>query len=373
MNKFMLGYDDPRSLYQIDALYKWQHGEYFPPIIAEIAPTGRCNQKCQYCYAMTRVKQEHMDNDLLMRLPKELEQAGVKAILYQGDGDPPMHKKLADAINTTNISQTISTNGVLFTPEFQDKCMDKLNYVRFSVIDSDPKRYALQHGCNEKQHQMLIENLKYAVKHRTKTMLMATIYLEPYNIGYIRGMVQFFKDLGLDYVVIMEAIYYDLSPVGKRKFTSDGMDEGDIQRLKNHVMPLNDDNFTVRFRFPNCEMKTGVTPETFKPGFCQGIYFEAVIAPNGDVIPCWRAWDKPELAFGNLHKQSFEEIWMGKYIVRAVNGKNVLIESNKRQKITDYVLNTPPDGEECRICNQYKGNQILEGLRNKTEWANFLI
>jgi radical SAM protein with 4Fe4S-binding SPASM domain len=357
MNKFMLGYDDPRTLYHPEALLAWEERKYCPPIIAEIAPTGKCNQKCQYCYAMNRVEKIDMDNDLLMRLPNELEQVGVKAILYQGDGDPLMHKKLADTINTTNISQTISTNGVLFTPKFQDKCLDKLNYVRFSVVDSDAKRYAYQHGCSEKQHALLVENIKYAVKNRTRTMLMATVYLEPYNFDYVYDIVSYFKDLGLDYLVIMEAIYYELSPNGERAFTSENVVPYHINYMKENVSRLIDNNFTVRFRFPNCDIKTGVTPETFMPGFCQGIYFEAVIAPNGDVIPCWRAWDKPELSFGNLHEQSFEQIW----------------RSKRRKEINKWILNTPPEGEECRVCNQYKNNQILEKYRNRTEWANFLI
>lgn len=357
MNKYMLGYDDPRTLYHPERLAAWERGDYFPPVLAEIAPTGRCNQKCQYCYAMTRVEQDHMDDDLLMRLPKELERAGVKAILYQGDGDPLMHKKLADAINTTYLPQTISTNGVLFTPEFQDKTLDRLNYVRFSVVDSDPARYALQHGTNEKQHAMLIENLKYAVKHRTRTMLMATVYLEPYSFDYAYDIVSFFKDLGLDYIVIMEAIYYDQSPIGARAFTSSGYTPEQITFMKSRVSVLNDDNFTVRFRFPNSDTKTGVTCSTFYPGFCQGIYFETVIAPNGDVIPCWRAWGSNDMEFGNLHDQSFEQIW----------------KSERRKEITEQILNTPPEGEECRICNQYKNNQILEQYRKRTDWANFLL
>jgi len=357
MNKYLRGYFDPRTLYHPERLAKWEAGEYFPPILAEIAPTGRCNQKCQYCYAMTRVKKLHMDDGLLMRLPNELMNAGVKAILYQGDGDPLMHKKLADAINTTSLPQTISTNGVLFTPEFQDKCMDKLNYVRFSVIDSNPIRYARQHGCSEKQHGVLIDNLKYAVKHRTKTMLMATVYLEPYSFDYAYDIVSYFKDLGLDYLVIMEAIYYDLSPIGKRAFTSDYYTEQQIWDMKRDVLALKDDDFEVHIRFPNSETKTGVTCSTFYPGFCQGIHFETVIAPNGDVIPCWRGWDKPELSFGNLHEHTFEGIW----------------KSDRRKEITKWILNMPPNGEECMVCNQYKNNQILEQYRNRTEWANFLL
>jgi radical SAM protein with 4Fe4S-binding SPASM domain len=357
MKKYMLGYDDPRTLYHPEAILAWQEGKYFPPILAEISPTGRCNQKCQYCYAMTRIEHDHMDDDLLMRLPDDLESAGVKAILYQGDGDPLMHKKLADVINKFKLPQTISTNGVLFTPEFQDKCLDKLKYVRFSVLDSDPARYALQHGTTEKQYHMLIDNLKYAVKNRTKTMLMATVYLEPYSFDYAYDIVSFYKDLGLDYLVIMEAIYYDMAPIGRRAFTSEGYTYGQIAHMRARVNTLNDDDFVVRFRFPNCETKTGVTPETFYPGFCQGIYFEAVIAPNGDVIPCWRAWNKPELSFGNLHEHTFEHIW----------------RSKKRREINEWILNTAPDGDVCRVCNQYKNNQILEKYRNRTEWANFLL
>lgn len=49
MNKYLQGYFEPRTLYHPDALAKWERGEYFPPVIAEIAPTGRCNQKCRYC------------------------------------------------------------------------------------------------------------------------------------------------------------------------------------------------------------------------------------------------------------------------------------------------------------------------------------
>ena len=357
MKKYMFGYDDPRTLYHPDALLAWEEGKYYPPVLAEIAPTGRCNQKCQYCYAMTRVEKEHMDDDLLMRLPNELEQAGVKAILYQGDGDPLMHKRLADAINTTNLPQTISTNGVLFTPEFQDKCLDKLNYVRFSVVDRYADRYAKQHGCIQLQFYNLIENIKYAVRHRTKTMLMATVYLEPNSFDDAYNIVSYFKDLGLDYLVIMEAIYYELSPIGERAFTSESYTGYQIQAMKDMVNKLNDDDFVVRFRFPNSDTKTGVTCSTFYPGFCQGIYFETVVAPNGDVIPCWRAWDKPELAFGNLHEQSFEQIW----------------RSRRRKEINSFILNTPPEGEECRVCNQYKNNQILEKYRNRTEWANFLL
>jgi len=204
---------------------------------------------------------------------------------------------------------------------------------------------------------MLIENLKYAVKHRTRTMLMATVYLEPYSFDHAYDIVSYFKDLGLDYLVIMEAIYYDLAPIGARAFTSEGYTSGQIMHMKAKVGTLQDDDFEVRFRIPNSDTKTGVTPDTFYPDFCQGIYFEAVIAPNGDVIPCWRGWDKPELSFGNLHEHTFEHIW----------------RSKQRREISQWILNTPPDGEECRICNQYKNNQELEKYRNRTQWANFII
>ena len=47
------GYFDHRTLYQIDSLYAWENGLYFPPVVVEINPTSLCNQKCRYCYVST--------------------------------------------------------------------------------------------------------------------------------------------------------------------------------------------------------------------------------------------------------------------------------------------------------------------------------
>ena len=357
MKKYMAGYFDPRTMYHPESILKWERGEYFPPVVAEISPTGKCNQKCRYCYNWKRTVHEHMDNDLLLRLPTELKQAGVKAILYQGDGEPLMHNKLAEVINSTDLSQTISTNGVLFTPAFQDKTLDKLKYMRFSVIDSSAERYAYQHDASEKQHAALVRNIEYAVKVRTKTMLMATVYLEPYSFKHAYEIISFWKDIGLDYMLVMEASYCDFSPEGKRDFTSAHYTEKQIDKMKENVSKLNDDDFVVRTIFPLNSLETGTNAETFRPGYCQGIKFETVITPVGDVIPCWQGWGRPELSFGNLHEQSFEEIW----------------KSERRQEITNRILNTPPKGDECKACNQYKNNSILNEYKERTEWANFLL
>jgi len=364
--KRMNGYNDPRTLYQSESIIKWEHNEYFPPIMVEIDPSDRCNQKCRFCYNQSKVENVMIRDDVLLDLPNQLAKAGVKAILYQGSGEPLMHKKLADTIingHRMTLVQTLTTNGVLFKPEIQDRILDKLHYIRFSVLESDPKRYSFLHGVVEKQWHMLIKNLEYAINLRAKRnldiVLMGSIYLEEINFHYAYAITEFFKELGMDYLIIQEAVYGDYSPAGDRKYPSESFTPRQIRHMIYLTTSLNDENFHVKIRFPinDDTFRSGLNKDTFKNGFCQGIKFTAVIGGDGNVYPCWRAWGNPEMSYGSLYEHTFEEIW----------------KSNQRQEVVEWILYNPPDGNECVVCNNWKTNTILDKYKNSTAWKDFLI
>ncbi len=95
----MKGYNDLRTLYQIDSLYAWKHDIYFPPVIVEISPTHMCNQSCRYCYTFQRGQaKERLPDGVLINCVTQIANAGVKAVLLQGTGEPLMHPALPEAI-----------------------------------------------------------------------------------------------------------------------------------------------------------------------------------------------------------------------------------------------------------------------------------
>ena len=171
--------------------------------------------------------------------------------------------------------------------------------------------------------------------------------------------------MGLDYIVIQEATYSDLSPAGKADYASNYFSDTEIRKMKKKLFSLNDANFSVKIRFPLNDDKfiVGLDKESWKKDYCQGIKFSATIASDGEVYPCWRMWGKREYSYGNIYTKSFEQIWKGE----------------KRKKVEKYIFNTPPKGSgsfysECNHCNITKLNEILYRYKNaKTRWKGFLL
>ena len=311
-SKYLKGYTDLRTLYQTDSLYAWKHNSYFPPIIVEISPTHKCNQACRYCYAKKRGKDEDsLPEDVLIRVVSEI---------AQGTGEPLMNKAVPEAVKVGakgGLSVGLTTNGVLLSPAIQERTLEHLFYVKFSVIDSDPKRYTFFHGCSEKQWQDLMRNIEHAVKLREKNgfsvALFATVYLSEHNFKEAYSVLNFFKQLGLDYIVLQEASYNDSSPCGRAPCASESFSADQIREMKEKLFTLNDDNFVVKIRFPINDDKfcVGIDKNNWKQNYCQGIRFSVAIASDGEVYPCWRMWGKKEFSYGNVREKSFEEIWKG--------------------------------------------------------------
>jgi len=366
----MQGYYDLRTLYQIDALYALKHDKYTPPVLVEIDPTSMCNQKCIYCYANARSGSGlKLRDDIFIDSFNQMADAGVKAVLLQGTGEPLLHKSIPLAVETgakRNLTIGVNSNGVLLKKPLQDQILQHLFYIKFSVVDSNSQRYAHLHGCSERQWKILLENIEYAIELRAKynlsVALWATQYLDENNFHEAYEIVSFFKNIGLDYIVIQEATYSDFSPVGKKAYASSRYSKAEIAEMKEKVLCLNDDNFRVKVVFPliNDDMNyAGQTQENFIPYFCQGPKLYSTICADGEVYPCWRMWGRGrEYSYGSIYENSFEEIWKGE----------------KRKKIEEYINTTPPSGAECLVCNHARLNEILYNFQNaNSKWKDFII
>jgi radical SAM protein with 4Fe4S-binding SPASM domain len=364
-SKHMRGYTDPRTLYQTDALYHWQHGEPFMPVMVEISPDHRCIQCCRYCYNQNHVNDEVLRPHVFVDVMGQLADCGVKSVMIQGSGEPLMHKSLSVAVEVGakfGLAMTLTTNGVLLTPRLQEKLLPNLAYIRLSVVESDPKRYAFLHGCDELQWYKLIENIKSAVALRERLdlpiALIASVYLEDVNFAHTYEIVKFCKELGLDYISVQEAGYYDHSPAGAASYASTRYSADAIEDMRHEVLSLCNDNFRVKVRFPvndGCHF-SGMDKDTYRPGYCQGVKFMTIIAADGNVYPCYRAWGNPLLSYGSLYEQSFAGIW----------------NNARRREIEQFILGTPPTGQECAVCNNNTTNPMLDRLRNATRWKDFL-
>ncbi|MFQ6034719.1 MAG: radical SAM protein, partial [Sedimentisphaerales bacterium] len=275
------GYFDHRTLYHIDRLHAWKHDSYFPPVVVEINPTSACNQRCRYCYVAGRTSGT-MDDDLLLKIMSQLPDAGVKAVVFQGTGEPLLHKELPESIEVgakNGLAMSVTTNGVLLNKRMQERILKHLRYIKFSNLEKEPKRYAYDHSCTEKQWETLIKNIKDAVATREEQDLeilyLSTVYLTKESFHEAYDILKYLKELGIDYVSIQEAIPNEYSYAGKEPLASSLFTEEEIAEMKKKVLTLKDKDFFVKVRFP-------LTDDTFTNGryadcwvdnWCQGIKF----------------------------------------------------------------------------------------------------
>jgi radical SAM protein with 4Fe4S-binding SPASM domain len=366
----MKGYNELRTLYQTDSLYAWTHNLYFSPVLVEISPLHRCNQLCRYCYTHHRGRPEDkLSEHVLVDAFRQLAAAGTKAALLQGTGEPLLHEALPKAIEIGvkhKLSIALNTNGVLLTKALQEQILQHLFYIKFSVLDSDPQRYAYHHGCGQSQWQQLMENIDNAIqlrnKHNLGVALWATVYLFKDNFHDAYNIIKFYKEKGLDYIVIQEATYTDFSPAGRGDYASSFFSAAEINQMREKVLTLNDKDFVVKVTFPLINKAVnyaGMTEETYIPDFCHGPKFYAAISADGEVYPCYRLWGKgKEFSYGSIYEKTFEEIWKGQ----------------KRKTIEEFINNTPPSGAECLVCNHARLNEILYKYKNaNTKWKEFII
>lgn len=364
----MRDYQDVRTLYHVDQLHAWKHGNYFPPVMVEVSPTHLCNQKCRYCYSDTGgTPGDKLADETLVDTFRQIAAAGVKSVLVQGTGEPLMHKGLSAAVAVgaeLGLAVGLTTNGVLLDAKLQQRLLTHLHYVRFSVIDNNPARYAYLHGCSERQWHALMDNIRHAAALRASAglplALWGTVYLYQDNFDDTEAIVRTCKDAGLDYIVVQEATYTELSPAGKEQYASASISDERIQDMKRRVMALSDDDFLVRVRFPinDGSYMVGMNRSCWCDSYCQGIKFYSLISSDGEVYPCWRFWGNKAFSYGNIRRDSLDAILRGP----------------KRKEVEQHLFATPPTGDECEVCNITKLNEILYKTAHPTSrWREFLI
>ena len=365
-NNHMKDYFSARTSLHIDELYSIKHNLCHPPVEIEVSPTSKCNQRCRYCYTHNRENLHSMEQVTLLKTFSQTADYGVKAIIIQGTGEPLLNKYLPEAIsigNKKNVEIALTTNGTLLTPQLQNKILDKLVYVKFSCLDNSPQRYSFEHGCSPSHWKVLTNNIESAAELRKKnnlnTALWCSVYATNHNFAELPEICRFFKNIGIDYITIFEAQYSNYSPNSGDIPVSISKTQEEIENIRQKCLEHNDDNFHVAmFNYTSSTFHSKNTPNSsWEKDLCKGTNLFSIVSSHGEVYPCWRFWGKTKYSFGNINTYSFKEIW----------------EGNKRQEIYQYLLTTPPKGDECLVCSHAKINHFVKNiLNNNNKWKNYL-
>lgn len=351
--------DSHKLIFHPNRVSDWIQGKEIYPINAEIGLAGACNHRCIFCTIdYMGYKPKVLSLEITHTRFQEMQVKGLKSILFAGTGEPLLNKEAPDIINDTKsmgIDVALSTNGVLFTEDVAKECMDSISWIRFSTSAGTEDTYKKIHRGKDGDLERVFTNLYNAAqlkkKHNMKTILGVQIVMIPENIDEIVILAKKAKELGADQFSVKSFGWQPLSlsnlkqEIDRKTFYENR--EEIIQKLEE----LNDENFRALYRLNR--MSKAKEGKCYTE--CYAMPFHINIDSNGDVWPCCTLIGMENMCFGNIYKNSFEEIWLSEQ-------RKQVIQSLNDMKLA---ICTP----ECRLDDM---NRYLHELKYPNEHVNFI-
>ncbi len=356
MDRFRI--DGHKLMFHPERVADWVQGKPVYPIYVEIAPAGACNHRCTFCavdYIGYVVR--YLDAEVLKDRLSEMGACGVKSVMYAGEGEPLLHKKLDEIIvhaKAAGIDNAITTNAVALTERFAREALPATTWIKASVNAGTRESYARIHRTREQDWDRIWKNLATAVRVRAELgascTLGAQMVLLPETLGEAVDLARRAKDTGLDYAVIKPYSQHLMSETR----TYESIDYRPHLGLADELDALADDRFHVVFR-RHTMLKLADADRHYSR--CMATpHFWAYVMAHGDVYTCSAYLEDKRFYCGNLMRQGFREIWDGELRLR-------------NQEFVDHEL----DISECRKnCRMDEVNRYLWELRHPSSHVNFI-
>ncbi len=354
IDKFRI--DNHKLNYHVPRVHEWLQGENIYPIYIEIAIFGGCNHRCIFCALdYLKYKPNVLDKNCLKRFVFEAANRGVKSIQYAGEGEPLLHKDIADIIAFTKkagIDTAVTTNGIMFDKELAKKSLGYLSWLRVSLNAGTKENYSIIHNTKKEDFNLVLHNLKEAVKVRNKNRYGCTIGVQflllPQNYKEAVILARILRDIGIDYLVIKS---YSQHPLSINRINPK-FKYSELFYLDKKLEEFSKGNFRIVFR-----RRTMEKLEERKPyRYCLGLPFLTYIAASGDVYPCSIFLGDKNFVFGNIYHNTFKYIWEGK----------------GRKKIMGKIY-TKWGINKCReVCRLDEINRYLWELKHPVAHVNFI-
>ncbi len=290
------------------------------PLVVEFDTTEVCNLSCPGCISEDLVSNStSFSKERLLELAKEMCEAGVRAVILIGGGEPLAHPAVGEfmkILGENNVHIGITTNG-----SFIDKYMDIIaKYSSWTRVSMDAakqetfdKLRPTKSGKSEFSH--IVNNMRELGKIKTGKMGFSFLIrttadgfgIES-NINDIYDAAKLARDLGCDYFEVKPSYSYAGGVAHALvKHNKEDMDKAryEIEKLSE----LETDTFKI-VKAINLEDSLNCVERVQEKEYtrCPVAELRTLVCPSGVYIcPYWRGKDKYRI--GNVKDMSFKEMW----------------------------------------------------------------
>jgi len=355
MDKYRI--DSHKLMFHVGRVNAWLNDKEVYPIYVEISPSGACNHRCTYCALdFMEYKPRFLKTELLKKRLTEMGQLGIKSIMYAGEGEPLLHKDIADIINHTRkagIDVAITTNGVLLNKELTDSILANVTWIKVSINGVTKGTYAKIHQSNPEDLDKVMKNMAYVAGLKRRKgyacALGMQLLLLPENCDEVIGLAKKARDIGMDYLVVKPYSQHPFSKTTKYK----NIRYSKYLHLADELAVLNTDKFNVIFRINTMKKWDAGAPDY---EHCYALPFWAYVDSLGGVWSCSAYLSDGRFRIGNIYQDSLRDIF----------------SSQKRKKLARWAKDKL-DTEKCRVnCRMDEINRYLWSLKHPPEHVNFI-
>ncbi|MBF0137613.1 MAG: radical SAM protein [Magnetococcales bacterium] len=287
-----------------DRLEQWLAGQEPGPLTIEVALVHGCNHNCIHCYPQQfnpyDPHKSFLDGEVFKNFLMEFREMGGVETYFAGTGEPLLHphfKAIMAHGHELGLRMTFSSNGIMLTEANAEKILPYTTWVRFSVNGGNAETYTRVHACHSRDFARLVRNLEHAcqvrdTRHLPVQLAMQFVVFEA-NWRSIPDMVALHRHLGTDKLIF------------RNRFDREGYKHPvHPEAIPLLEMAARDERVEVRWNsFPwEGEVQQAAWQR------CDGIHFRTHMDHEGSLFACVRHFHK-ESRFGNIHTQSFKDIW----------------------------------------------------------------
>ncbi|MFW5794732.1 MAG: radical SAM protein [Candidatus Woesearchaeota archaeon] len=300
------------------------------PICIEIHPTDICNHRCDYCFHggegfdSSRVK-EVLSEEQYSLLFTEMSGLGIKFLSISGGGEPFADKRTPNILRRAHyagLETRVVTNGNFLSHKAKKELM-KSREIRFSIDAINPRTYSDIRHVSGKLLSRTLENINDLIrmkKEKGSSLNIGTTFLiSDKNYGELVEFCRSMLERDLDSIIVKHDIYgIQRVPSEESQFISEQVSDMDDSRI---------------------ELREVVDPKV-KGIKCYMPHFKVSLNPYGEVYSCClgsQPTEKNGYLLGNLHKNSFREIWESSKPIRVKMKSEGVFCSDCNH--TDYIIN----------------------------------
>jgi MoaA/NifB/PqqE/SkfB family radical SAM enzyme len=292
------------------------------PLVVELDPTEACDLECPGCVSEDIVANKgRFSNKRLLSLGVELKEAGVKALILIGGGEPLMHPAIGSFmqyLGDHDVHLGITTNGTLID-KYLEVIAEVSSWTRISMDAATAKTFdrlrPAKSGASKFRH--VLNNMKKLAKIKKGKMGFSFLIRTEAdgfgiqsNIHEIYDAAVLAREIGCDYFEVKPSYQYaggidHALVVHSEERMREAKEE--IRRLES----LTTDTFRIMKAINLEDSLNGVrTLQKKKYKKCPVSELRTLICPSGVFIcPYWRG--KANFRIGDVQTTSFADMWNG--------------------------------------------------------------